>query len=103
MKTIDPNTLAQKLTERQHRVILVDVRDAAKFKQGHIPGALNVTIDRLASTMKSIAEKDDMIVTYCGGGTRAPRAYHFLQTLGYENTICMPEGFRGWRKVKEIC
>lgn len=49
---------------RDNAVVVIDVRDAASYASGHIPGALNIPMASVESNLDRIP-KDREIVTYC--------------------------------------
>lgn len=49
---------------RDNAVVVIDVRDAASFASGHIPGALNIPMASVEANLDRIP-KDREIVTYC--------------------------------------
>ena len=60
--------------------VLLDVRDAEEYIQGHIPGAVNLpleNLDRLA------APKEKPVFVYCLRGMRSRRAVRMLKRQGY--------------------
>ena len=61
---------------------LVDVRDPEEFKDGHIPGAINIPVAAFASQSGEL-DKEKQIVVYCNSGGRSYNAYRKLQKLGY--------------------
>jgi predicted sulfurtransferase len=48
-----------------HDVVVVDVRDAASFKAGHIPGALSIPLEQVAARAEQLKAENKPIVTYC--------------------------------------
>lgn len=46
-------------------VVVVDVRDAAAFAQGHIPGAWLIPVDTTAERAAELKKLGKMVVTYC--------------------------------------
>lgn len=44
--------------------VFVDVRDSASYRQSHIPGALSIPLDELASRENEL-NPSDWIITYC--------------------------------------
>jgi rhodanese-related sulfurtransferase len=78
-------------------VLLIDVRTPAEYAGGHIPGAINVPIDVLASKIREMkVAKDRTIVTTCDHGGRSSRAAMELQKMGYHATsFCRIDS---WRK-----
>ena len=67
------------------RAVLLDVRNADEFRQGHIPGAINIPADSIDSIGRKVKEKDTPIYSYCRSGARSGRAAAALKALGYTN------------------
>lgn len=63
---------------------LVDVRDPDEFKEGHIPGAINIPVSEFAA-QSGILDKDRKIIVYCNSGGRSYNAYRKLMKLGYSD------------------
>jgi len=61
---LTPAGLKRLLDAPTHNVCVVDVRDAAMFDSGHIPGARNVPLESLPASFHSLP-KDKLIVAYC--------------------------------------
>jgi rhodanese-related sulfurtransferase len=94
---IDPAELAARLASGTAPVIL-DVRTAEEFADGHIPGALNVPVaefsDRLAALELAPAAE---IVVHCQSGRRAATAEAILAEAGYTNVRDLSGHMLGWR------
>lgn len=65
---------------------IVDVRDEQEFSEGHIPGALNIPVARLAAESGRLSQ-DKKIIVYCNSGGRSYLAYRKLMKLAYKNTL----------------
>ena len=63
--------------------LLVDVRSAAEFSSGHLPGAKNIPVQELAARTGELGEKDAPIVVYCRSGARSGSAASYLQKQGF--------------------
>ncbi len=74
------NTVAQMV---KAGATLLDVRTAEEFSQGHLPGALNISVAVLAQQLERIP-KDKPVVVYCRSGSRSARAARMLQAQGYK-------------------
>ena len=78
--------------------IVVDVRDAAAYKEASIPGAINIPLDQLnVRALKDHVGKK--IVVHCGGGTRAGKAYAKLKEEDDALDVhVLQGGMRAWRE-----
>jgi rhodanese-related sulfurtransferase len=61
---ITPTGLKSLLERRPNNVLVLDVRDAAQFEAGHIPGARNIPLETLPGAFYSLP-KDQLIVACC--------------------------------------
>ncbi len=68
--------------DKDSQVFVLDVRTPAEFAAGHVPGAVNIPYDQVASHLGEIP-KDDEIVLYCHSGRRAGLAAEVLAANGY--------------------
>lgn len=83
-------------------VIIIDVRDAEKFSEGHIPGAMNIHKTVITDDITSVvADKSAKIICHCGGGESGPRSAEALAAMGYENVSYLVGGFRGYEASGE--
>lgn len=68
--------------------IILDVRTADEFAEGHIPGAINVANeDILSEEPAQLPDKNQTIYVYCRSGRRSKEASAKLAALGYTNII----------------
>lgn len=64
--------------------VLLDVRSPGEFASGHIDGALNVPLDRLAHDIaQAVPDRATPLVLYCQSGGRSGMACQVLRQLGY--------------------
>jgi len=80
---ISPADLEKLMTKDSDSITVVDVRDPDEFKEGHIPGAVNLPLQNFASG-SGILDKHKTIVVYCNSGGRSYGAYRKLMKLGYK-------------------
>lgn len=67
--------------------LVVDVRTAEEFAAGHVPGAINIPHDQIASRQTELAvDAEREIVVYCKSGTRAGMALEELAAAGVRAT-----------------
>lgn len=75
--------------------ILVDVRTAGEFRQGHVPGAINIPLDQLAKRSDEIA-KGHPVVVICASGNRSKRGATILQKAGHDTVYNLQGGTMVW-------
>jgi len=75
--TVDYNELMNK------GAIIIDVRSAGEFGQGHIKGSVNIPLDSLANKMGKLKDKSQPIITCCASGMRSASAKGILKSNGY--------------------
>lgn len=64
--------------------VWIDVRTAEEFAAGHVPGAINIPHERIASGITRLElDKNQPIYLYCRSGRRAGIAMDDLRELGY--------------------
>ena len=82
----------QKLTPEQAKarmdsgdaVLVVDVRTAEEYAQGHVPGAVLLPVTELeADAPTRLPVQDAEILVYCRSGNRSAQAAQLLQGMGY--------------------
>ena len=65
--------------------LLVDVRGADEYSQGHIPGSVNLPLPSLSGRKSIGVGKDSPVYVYCLSGARSSQAAAILQRMGYNN------------------
>ncbi len=87
---------------KQGEATFIDTRSAVSFRQGHIPGAVNLPINRVKQTLSALpTDKEVLLITYCGS-IECPNAYQLMNVLlgyGYRNVKFFPRGLRGWQAL----
>ena len=65
--------------------LVVDVRTEAEYRGGHIPGAVNVPLDRIQSgdVADALPDKRQVLLLYCHAGRRSAEAAKLLASMGY--------------------
>jgi molybdopterin/thiamine biosynthesis adenylyltransferase len=80
--------------------VIVDVREADEWVQGHIPDALFIPRGFLELRVEEkLPDKSREIVLQCAGGTRSALAAKALQELGYTRVSSMAGGFGKWKEA----
>lgn len=81
---VPPAELKQWIDGRRQDYVLVDVRDAAEFQEGHIPTAISIPAEQLA-VRSEVLPKEKKVVVYCNSGSRSYMAYRKLMRMEYKN------------------
>ncbi len=63
---------------------LVDVRTAAEFSSGHLPGAVNVPVQALGGALSTLGARERPVVVYCASGARSALAASTLRRAGFQ-------------------
>ncbi|MDF4252956.1 rhodanese-like domain-containing protein [Streptomyces sp. WMMB303] len=82
---------------RLHELTVIDVRTPGEYAGGHLPGALNVPLDRIQRALPDIrqaADRGDVLVV-CASGARSENACRILAENGVE-TATLSGGTGAW-------
>lgn len=88
----------RKMADKKEGVIL-DVRTAEEFAEGHIPGAIN--IDYNSENFKSEVQKLDKnksYEVYCRSGKRSSASAEIMNELGFKNVVNLEGGILEWQE-----
>jgi rhodanese-related sulfurtransferase len=64
--------------------VLIDVRTPHEFDQGKVPGAINIPVDRIHTSMERIKAMKKPVVVCCASGMRSSGAKNILKSAGIE-------------------
>ena len=78
--------------------IIVDVRTAAEYDGGHIPGAFNIPIDRINISIPRIKASNKPVVVCCNTGTRSSTALQLLKAQGVQEVY----NGRNWENILKL-
>ncbi|MFV9506930.1 MAG: SulP family inorganic anion transporter [Oscillochloridaceae bacterium umkhey_bin13] len=92
--TLTPRALWQELHSTRPPLV-VDVREPREFREGHVPGAILVPLDRLLSEASDLPN-DGPIVLVCRSGRRSVRAAAALRAQGYRDLRLLEGGLLAW-------
>ena len=76
--------------------ILIDVRTPAEYRDGHIPGVVNIPLDELEKRLGEIP-KDKKVVLICRTGNRSAQGTKFLRSKGFDNVFNSTGGMSTWK------
>lgn len=89
----------EKLRTNANAVVL-DVRSAAEFEKGHIPGAINIDINstKFPEAIGAL-DKSKTYLVNCAVGMRSAKASRKMESMGFTNLFDLSPGFDGWKKA----
>lgn len=81
-----PEGLRDLIETEEVSYLLVDVRSPAEYAAGHIPTAINVPYQNVASDLPEISD-ETVVIVYCRSGRRSGIAYDSLRAAGQERLV----------------
>jgi phage shock protein E len=77
---------ADALAHLKGGALLIDVRTPAEFSAGHLPSAINLPLDQIATPLpRRLKNKSQVLLLHCQSGMRSGAAKKKLTALGYSN------------------
>jgi hydroxyacylglutathione hydrolase len=80
--------------------VLVDVRTAREWGDGHIDGAVNLPLSRLADRIGELPS-DRSLVVYCASGYRSAVAVSLLRRAGRPQVVNLVGGLAAWESARQ--
>jgi glyoxylase-like metal-dependent hydrolase (beta-lactamase superfamily II)/rhodanese-related sulfurtransferase len=92
--------LDARITSRPNDLMVLDVREEAAFKAGHIPGARHLPRGQLELRVnEEIPDPTFRIVTCCEFGKISTLAAQTLRQLGFTRAVALDGGMVAWREA----
>jgi rhodanese-related sulfurtransferase len=85
---------------RLHSATVVEALPVGSYASGHLPGAVNLPLDRLESEAPHLLpDRDANIVVYCSGPTcnNSHLAQQKLSAMGYSHVCVFRGGKAAWK------
>ena len=93
--TMTQEALVEHLAKHPQHLFVLDVRTPEEYAEGHVPGAVNVPHDQLASRLAEVP-KDKDVVVYCRSGRRSALATDVLAANGYKRVSHLDGDMQAW-------
>lgn len=78
---------------KEKEVILIDVRSNQEYEEGHLNGAINISVYNLKNEIENLVkDKEKVIILYCSSGHRSKKAKEILENLEYKNVYNLKNG-----------
>lgn len=81
---------------QEGHVQIVDVRSPAEFARGHVPGAVNIPLDRLSRAALDGFDLQRPIHLVCKSGARSMMALQRLHAEGLPHLVNVAGGTDAW-------
>ena len=96
-KAYSPQEVVNKMNHEHAK--LIDCREPAAFKAGHILGAVNIPSQKFEESQSILTKfKSKPIIVVCHQGTDSPKMGAKLLKLGFENVATLEGGIQAWKK-----
>ncbi len=90
---------ATELQSLAKQVVILDVRSAEEYAEGHVPGAINIAHSEIQERLPELIQfKDQTLVLYCRSGRRAGLAAAILAENQFTQLLHLEGDMQGWQK-----
>ena len=94
-KDVNVAEFAKLAADKQN--VVLDVRTAREFQDGHLPAAINLDVNAPDFARRVGAlDKSKTYLVHCASGVRSVRACGQLDQLGFSNLFNLTGGYRAW-------
>jgi rhodanese-related sulfurtransferase len=98
---IEPKALVERIAWADQNLVVLDVRTAAEYAEGHVPGAINIPHTELAARVAELADaKEKDVVVYCKTGVRTQEALGVLGKAGFKRLYHLKGDYTRWAEEK---
>lgn len=95
-KSLSPQQLTHAINKED--AVVLDVRDGAEFKAGHIPGAINIPFSGFDKRMTELDKyKQRPVVLVCKMGQHSGAISKKLKGAGFESVFKLSGGIAEWQ------
>lgn len=78
-----PETITGLLPQKP---VVIDVRTAAEYEAGHLPGVVHIPLAELArETGRHVPDKSRPVLLHCASGARSAAGKQLLERMGYKS------------------
>jgi len=98
---ISQQDLLTALKAPKHNIVVLDVRSAQEYENGHIVDAINVSHNTITENLNFLSQyKDKTVVVYCRSGRRAGVAEHILAENNFRDLRHLTGDMNAWLKAE---
>lgn len=89
------NISVQELQDKIGVSNIIDIRSNQSYNNNHIPGAINIPMERLLVEPKKYLQASTVYYIYCQKGISSPKLCQILNRMGY-HTVNISGGYEEW-------
>jgi len=100
---IQSSALLDRARKMDDSYVIVDVRSPEEFAKGHVPGAVNIPMEKMQERLQELMNaknKNQDIVLYCHSGRRSAIAAETLRKNGFDKLLHMEGDMQKWSDDK---
>ncbi|MCB1909494.1 MAG: rhodanese-like domain-containing protein [Rhodocyclaceae bacterium] len=94
---LDP--LAATLKINREDALVVDVRTADEYRQGHVPNARHIPLADLEKRSSELAKNGQPVILCCATGARSGMAIATLRKAGVPSVFNLRGGLQAWERA----
>jgi phage shock protein E len=85
---------------KEAKIVVLDVRTASEFSDGHLADAKNVDFNgKTFAEQLGKLDKSKPYFVHCASGGRSGKSLEVFKQLGFKKIIHLDDGYRGWTKA----
>lgn len=82
----------------QDKAIVLDIRPASEFSQGHMPGAINIPLPDMPLKIGQLNKyQSKSIIVVCASGNQSRKARAQLKKVGFNEVFVLNGGIAEWQ------
>lgn len=81
--------------KKLNNINLIDIRSIEKYNSRHIPGSLNIPLEKMLTSYNKYLDKNKKYYIYCQKGIQSRKLCQILKNNGF-NVINITGGYEAW-------
>ena len=81
--------------KKLNNINLIDIRSIEKYNNRHIPGSINIPLEKMLTSYNKYLDKNKKYYIYCQKGIQSRKLCQILKNNGF-NVINITGGYEAW-------
>ena len=81
--------------KKLNNINLIDIRSIEKYNNRHIPGSINIPLEKMLTSYNKYLDKNKKYYIYCQKGIQSRKLCQILKNNGF-NVINVTGGYEAW-------